>query len=325
MAQRFGGPNSPGGDPRPGGGVPASGAVRRRPVLGARVNLLFAVPFVFAASAFFRDPSGLILHLGVFGLLIGAAWLTREGVLAQDAYDARRIARRPAFPRKMFGAGLMGLGIGLAAGAGMGLMQGAILGLLGGMLHVLSFGPDPMRDKGIDGVDEFQTERVARAVTEAEKRLTEMTQAIARLNDRALSDRLRDFAGQVRPLLRAVENDPRQLSAARRYLGLYLDGARDASIKFADLTARNPDASARAEYLTLLDDLQRNFAARLASFESADRQALDIEMEVLRERLAREGIRPALPTHDPLDPVGDAIARPAPSTTPSPQRGSDHA
>lgn len=324
MAQRFGGPNSPGGDPRPGAGAPVgSGAtrVRSRPPAGARVNLLFVVPFAWALSAFFRDPSGLLLHLGVFALMLGSAWLTREGVIAQAAYDARRIARRPAFPRKIFGAVLMGAGVGLAAGAGMGVMQGAILGALGAALHLMSFGPDPMADKGIEGVDEFQTDRVARAVSEAEKTLGAMTEAVARLQDRALNDRLRDFAGQVRPLLRAVENDPRHLSAARRYLGLYLNGARDAAVKFADLYARNRDASARADFLSLLDDLQKNFAHRLQSLETTDRQALDIEMDVLRERLEREGVRPALPTPDPVDPLAEALQRPAPA----PQKGSDNA
>jgi hypothetical protein len=323
MAQRFGGPNSPGGDPRP-GGTDATRRTRQRPPVGARVNLLFVLPFIFAVSAFFRDPAGLVLHLAVFALMLASAWLTRDGVIAQAAYDARRIARRPAFPRKLFGAVLMGAGIGLAAGAGMGALQGLILGGLGAALHLLSFGPDPLKDKGIggtDGVDAFQTDRVARAVAEAETRLSEMTAAVAKLNDRALNDRLRDFAAQVRLLLRAVENDPRHLGAARRYLGLYLTGARDASAKFADLYARTRDATARRDYLALLDDLQKNFAARLTSLETADRQALEIEMDVLRERLEREGVRPTLPSTDPVDPVGDALARPAPA----PPRGPDHA
>lgn len=317
MAQRFGGPNSPGGDPRPPGSAGRmSGAVRQRPAVGARVNILFVLPFAFAVSAFFRSPSGLILHLAVFALMMASAWMTREGVIAQAAFDARKIARRPALPRKLLGSVLMGLGIGLPVAAGMGIVQGTILGLLGAALHSLAFGTDPMRDKGMaggDGVDAFQTDRVARAVAEAEQRLAEMIEAIARLNDRALNDRLRDFAAQVRPLLRAVEDDPRQLSAARRYLGLYLDGARDATVRLAGLDPRSRDAGARADYLALLDDLQRNFAHRLATLESADRQALDIEIEVLRERLAREGIRPV--------PSGPQ----SPDTPSAPRRGTDHA
>jgi hypothetical protein len=324
MARRFGGPHSPGGDPRAPASQRASasasrpdaapGAVRtrqRNPV-GARVHLLFVLPFAWALTAFFRDPAGLLLHLGVFALLILSAWLTREGVIAHAAYDERRIARRPAFPRKIFGSVAMGLGLTLAGVVGMGPVLAVAVGALGGVLHLMSFGPDPMRNKGMDGVDEFQTDRVARAVAEAERRLTDMTETIGRLNDRHLTDRLRDFAGQVRPLLRAVENDPRQLSGVRRYLGLYLDGAREATTKFADLYARNRDAGARADYMALLDDLQRNFALRLETLQTADRQALDIEMDVLRERLAREGVRPALPTTDTIDPFAEALSRPAP-------------
>lgn len=319
MSQRFGGPNSPGGDPRPGaqGGSATRVRTRQRQPLGARINLMFVLPFAWAITAFFRDPSGLLLHLGVFSALMAAAWMTREGVLAQAAYDERQIARRPAFPRKIFGSVLMGLGLGAAAVAGMGLVPGVVLGVLAGALHLISFGPDPLRDKGMNGVDDFQTDRVARAVSEAETTLGQMTSAIARLNDRALNDRLRDFAGQVRPLLRAVENDPRHLSAARRYLGLYLNGARDASVKFADLYARTRDVGTRAEYLGLLDDLQANFANRLKSLETTDREQLDIEMDVLRERLEREGLRPALPTTEPVDPLIEALNRPAPV----PQKG----
>jgi len=324
MARRFGGPNSPGGDPRPGSADSKSQPIqlRRRNPVGARVNLLFVLPFAWAFTAFFRDPGGLVLHLAVFGLLIFSAWLTREGVIAHAAYDERKIARKPAFPRKILGSVAMGLGLGLAAVIGLGPAQAAVLGLLGAGLHLVSFGPDPLTSKGMDGVDEFQTDRVARAVAEAERSLTAITQAIARLNDRRLADRVRDFAGQVRPLLRAVENDPRQLSAARRYLGLYLTGAREATEKFVDLYARNRDEGARADYLSLLDDLQRNVAHRLETLEDNDRQALDIEMEVLRERLEREGVRPALPAIDtaapPIDPLARATARPAAATQKGP-------
>ena len=81
--------------------TPAPRRVKRVNAAGARVNLLFIVPFLWAFSAFFRDPAGLVQHLAVFALLILSAWLTREGVIAQDAYDQRKIARRPAIPRKI--------------------------------------------------------------------------------------------------------------------------------------------------------------------------------------------------------------------------------
>lgn len=295
MSQRFGGPNSPGGDPRAQGPAGPTGTrvrTRSRSPVGPKVHLLFVVPFIWAATAFFGDTTRLFLNLGVFAILMLSAWLTREGVIAQAAYDERRIARRPAFPRKIAGSIAMGLGLGLAGVTGMGVFAAGALGALGAALHLMSFGPDPMRDKGVEGVDDFQTDRAARAISEAERHLKAMTDAVAGLRDRALNDRLRGFTDQVRPLLRAVENDPRHLSAARRYLGLYLEGAREATLKFADLFGRNRSDAARGDYLALLDDLQRNFTLRVESLENTDRQALDIEMEVLRERLEREGVRP---------------------------------
>lgn len=298
MARRFGGPNSPSGNPRPDtrpGTRPArpSGAPARVNPVGLRVNLLFGLPFLWAVSAFFRDPAGLAQNLGVFALLMLAAWLTREGVIAADAYDQRRVARRPAIPRKIFAAVLTGAGLALAGwGSRFGLAAPVVFGLLGGALHLTAFGLDPLRDKGMEGVDEFQTDRVARAVEGAEAHLRAMSDAILRARDRKAEDRLTLFQTHVRALLRAVEDDPADLTAARRYLGVYLQGARDATVKFADLFTRSRDPAARDEYLALLDDLEQNYLLRTETLRANDRQAMTIEIEVLRERLDREGLKP---------------------------------
>ncbi|MBR3370045.1 MAG: 5-bromo-4-chloroindolyl phosphate hydrolysis family protein [Rhodobacteraceae bacterium] len=285
MSQRFGGRFSPDGNRS----TPASVPVRPHPV-GARVNMLFVLPFAFAIGAFFKDPVGLALNLGAFGALMLAAWLTREGVLAQAAYDMRKVARRPAIPRKIFASVLTGAGLALA-GMADGVVAASIFAVAGGALHFGAFGADPLTDKGMDGVDTFQTDRVARAVEEAETHLSAMQDAIKRSGDRALARRVDSFAGTIRQLFHAVENDPRRLAPARRYLGVYLVGARDATVKFADLYARNRDEQARVDYQALLDDLENRFALRREALLEDDRTDLEIEIEVLRERLEREGLR----------------------------------
>jgi len=301
MARRFGGQYSP-GPPRTGDTKdPAGTGARLSPVkrvnpVGARVNILFIVPFFWAVTAFFRDSAGLMIELGIFALLLLSAWLTREGVVAQDAFDQRRVARRPAIPRKIFGSVVMGAALAVAGFTGDGgVVSAVIFGALGTALHLAAFGPDPLTNKGMEGIDEFQTDRVAKAVEGAEDLLEAMTDAIKRAKDHQVERRLADFQTHARGLLRAVENDPAQLSAARRYLGVYLRGARDATIKFADLYARTQDSQARTEYIELLDDLEENFMLRTETLIDSDRQKLDIEMDVLRERLEREGLRPADP------------------------------
>lgn len=284
MAERFSGRYSP----TPSDEAPAP---RRQGPSRAekRTGWLFLVALPFALKAFFQDPAGLTRNLAAFAVLVLAAWLTREGVRAAEAYDARKTARRPALPRKMTGTVLTALGLGLGAAAG-GEMAAILLGLTGAALHLYAFGPDPMRDKGMEGIDTFQQDRVGRIVAEGEAHLREMRTAAERTGDRQIAARVDRFAITARTLFRTVEEDPRDLTAARRYLGVYLMGARDATIKFADLWARTRDPGARADYEALLDDLETNFARRTSALLTDNRSDLDIEIGVLRDRLKREGV-----------------------------------
>ena len=292
MAKRFGSEFSPNGSIER-GKPPVQVSTSRRAIW--RANVLFFVPLPLAFRAFFKDPEGLALNLLAFGVLILAAWLTRDGVKAQVAYDERRVARRPAIPRKIFGSALTGIGLFIAGYASGGMFSALIFGLLGVVLHGLTFGPDPMKDKGMEGIDGFQTERVARVVDKAEEHLAEMSDAILRAGDRKLEDRVAQFQITAREMFHTVEDDPRDLTAARKYLSVYLQGARDATVKFADLYARTRDPKAREDYAALLTDLEENFAAKTEKLMLDDRSDLDVEIEVLRERLQREGIRPTGP------------------------------
>lgn len=286
MAQRYGGKYSPDGA-KPGQSHPFDG---QRPTrAGFRANLLFVLPFLFAWRAFLGEPADLIAGLGSFALLMLAAWLTREGILAQEAYDSRTAARRPAIPRKIFGSVLMGAGLGLATFfSGHGPLIAGALGLIGAVLHLAAFGPDPLTDKGAEGIDAFQSDRVATAVDEGEKYLRAMRDAILRAGDRKLEARVDRFAATARQMFRTVESDPRDLTAARKYLGVYLMGARDATVKFADLYARGRDPQALTDYAALLDDLETNFADRTAKLLENGRTDLDVEISVLRDRLKME-------------------------------------
>lgn len=293
MAQRFGGKYSPDTPPQPSGTIPPE----RRPRIEHRQEgwpfWIVAAALPFLPMAFGDGPVALARGLVAFALIVASAWMTREGLRAEAAFEARKVARRPALPRKLLGAVLLGLGLACGAQSPeMGLAGAAVIGLIGLGLGVVAFGFDPARDKGMEGIDTFQQDRVARVVEEGEKYLAAMQGAIARAGDRQLEARVAQFATTAQALFRAVEEDPGDLSAARRYMGVYLEGARDATVKFADLWSQTRDAQARADYAALLDDLESNFTARTRSLIENGREGLEIEIDVLRDRLAREGVRP---------------------------------
>lgn len=298
MAQKFGGKYSLDGNTQT-----EHGSAQRNSfdganpdAAGARSNVLFAPAIVLLATTF--SDGAIPLALGLFGAgaLLLAAWLLRGGLRAEAEYDARKIARRPAIPRKMMASALTGVGALLAVMAhsnSFDILSPLIFGAATAALHLAAFGIDPMKHKGMEGIDTFQQDRVSRAVNEAESHLSAMSDAILRARNRRMEKRLEQFQRTARELFRTVEEDPRDLTAARKYLGVYLRGARDATEKFADIYARTGDAQARTDYAALLDDLEENFSARTRKMLLDDRSDLNVEIEVLRERLQREGVRPS--------------------------------
>ena len=292
MAQRFGGKYSPDGDQTT-GSANREAAVDQRAIqaAGSRGRLLYVPPILLVLTSLNNGPTTLVTALIGGGVLTLAAWLLQEGLRAEAAYDMRRIARRPALPRKMLASALTGIGVAIAAFTGdSGVIGSVLYGVAALGLHVAAFGIDPLKDKRMEGVDTFQQDRVARVVDTAEAHLDVMKSQIAALGDRKLELRVAGFQAIARRMIRTVEEDPRDLTGARKFLGVYLMGARDATIKFVDLYQRNKDPDARTKYEALLDDLEQNFAARTEKMLLDDRSDMDIEINVLRDRLQREGV-----------------------------------
>jgi len=296
MAKRFGGQYSPdpaANDVEAPPAMPAEASFRgRSPArFGARINILFILPLLVFLTAFFQPVTEMVTDLAGGAVLLLAAWLLRDGVRAEDAYNERKVARRPAIPRKIFASVLTGVGVGLLIFGGQwNVLSAPVIGLVAAGLHLFSFGLDPLKDKGMEGIDKFQSDRVARKVEEAETLLSGMGDAIKRAGDRQLEARVEAFQATARDMFRTVEEDPRDLTQARKYLGVYLQGARDATVKFADIYGRDRDPAVRADYVTLLDDLETNFSARTQKMLLSDRSDLDVEIDVLRERLTRDSL-----------------------------------
>jgi hypothetical protein len=295
-AQRYGGRHSPAGS-RP-DGAPPPPAFRGRPAarvsIRARAMYLLPLPLLFAGiGAIRRGAAGeMLAEIGGFAGLMLAAWLLNEGLRAEAAFEARKVAKPPALPRKLVAAVLTGVavfGVGFAS-LSQGVLGSAAFGVVAALAQLAAFGLDPMRAKGIEGADAFATERVAKAIDAAEALVRETTAAAARLGDRRMEGRIDRICDQAREVFRVIENDPRDLARARVFLNVYLRGLRDATVKLADLKGRGGDRAAEAKFEALLGDLESSFATQRTHLLEDNRSDLDVEIEVLRERLQQDGL-----------------------------------
>ncbi|MGB0498911.1 MAG: 5-bromo-4-chloroindolyl phosphate hydrolysis family protein [Rubricella sp.] len=299
VAKRFGGKHSPGGS-RPEAAPVRTSRWDDRPVArGSKGSLiLFAAPtpllFSGIGEVMQGDPVGIVVELGAYAILMGSAWVIRDGVRAEQEFDARRVARPPKVPRKILGSIGTGAGVALAAAFAwpLGIVAGVAMGGLAAGAAILAFGLDPMKAKGLDGQSDFERDRVANAVDRAEALLAELVAEADRSGDRAVRARIDGLVSAARGVIRAVEEDPRDLPRARKFLGLYITGARDATAKFADIWTRSRDPQARESFESVIDDLETTFLAHRERLLIEDRTDLDIEIDVIRHRLQQEGLQP---------------------------------
>ena len=325
-ARRFGGTYSnrsaaaPGGSAdRPGEQTPDAGAkpgaqaasgpgAKPAPAVSPGLRGRKASSFSWRVLGLYIAPSGLLLPgliallsadlprigwaLGGYALMIGGAWMTGQGLKAEAAFAERLVAKPPAFPRKLFGAAMIGIALMLVmyVGIDVGLLPALFYGGLAVAAHLYAFGIDPMKAKGVTAVDGADVSHVAERLEQAEDVVSQTVAAARQLGDRALESRVDDLAFAARDILREIQADPRDFRRARTFLSVHLVGLRDATRKY--VTARHKGAAdMRAEYVDLLSDLETSFARQRETLLVDDRVDLEIEIEVLRDRLKEENLR----------------------------------
>lgn len=285
-AQRFGGAHSPGATKR-------SAWANRAPRRGSlRATLLYVFPSFLPLAALFTgslmESAQLLMSWGV---LMAGAGATREGVKAARAYEARAVASPPAIPRKLIGAALTGLGVGLTAFTGdSSIMESGLWTAVAGGLHLGAFGLDPMRAKGLNGLEGEALDRAVTKLETARRLVGEMIEAAESTGDAEIVTRVRRLADSAEATLEKLEREPQEMNRARRFLAVYLVGARDATVRYSQHVSELEDAEARARYVALLVDLERQFDAPRLAIEEKRQVALDVEIDVLRERLRMEGV-----------------------------------
>lgn len=269
--------------------------VKTRLMLRTRAMFLVPMPLLFMGlySAVTGSAIEMAGRFGGFALYMLAAWLLMEGQKAQHAYEARDVAKPPVIPRKLFASVLTGVAVAVTSLFGFlpvlnEPVSGAVYAVIAALLHSISFGLDPMKSKGLAGYSRQDAARLLAALERGEQLLDETLSAASTFPNRKLQQQVAALVEEARAVFRAIEKDPRDLDRSRKFMAVYLQGARDATVKLANLKAQNPQQD-YADYQRLLTDLQQQFVQQQQRLLHNDRTELDVEVEVLRDRIKQEG------------------------------------
>ncbi len=229
-----------------------------------------------------------------WGLIAGAALLTRQGFADLGAGRERRFSRGWRLPLKNLAAAALGLGTAVAAvgGAGYLLSVGVAFGAVAVLGYHLTYGLEAMRiGRRLPARSDREARAVADALAEAEGRLINIERAAAAIGNPELRLRLSRIAGQGRGMLEQIAERPTDLRRARRFLTVFLEGTEQVSDGYVRSHHHVDSPELEQNFRNVLVTIEDQFVRQRERLRQADVLDLDVQIEVLKKQLEQEGIR----------------------------------
>ena len=280
----------------------AERSTRMRQSLGATgaSMILYILPVPLLGKAVYEllwqgRFGGFAISLALFALFIFGASVARRGIQRDMDFKQRKIARASGAPFKIMGgaviAGATFLTGWLAAAQSLPVALAIGLGALLGFF--LTYGIDARGEKGVDAASGVSVQEVQEALAEARGRIGAIEEAAKKLTGTTayeLRRKIRDVVAAASKVLQLIEEDPRDLRRARKFLHVYLDGAKTVTENYANTSAKAPSPDLEARFNSVLDDMKKTCEEQYAKLLENDTLDLDAQIEVLKLRLTKEGL-----------------------------------
>ena len=275
-----------------------SGAPRfiRQPV-SPHGLFLFLLPLplllIVIRSIFTGNTNDLIPGVVASLIYFYGAWITRRGLSIEKEYARRKVSVPPTLPRKLIGACLFGIATfivskfirdhDLAFATFMG--AGALIGL------ILAYGRDPNKEKTAKNVPHgYSTGDVVAALEEAEAKIVDIENARRQIRNLEMKKHLHIITGQACEILGIIEEDPKDLRKATKFLHTYLTGAKRVTEGYVKATRHAHNNELSDNFREVLVNIENVFSEQKQKLIDNDVLDVDIQIEVLNTRLEKEGV-----------------------------------
>jgi 5-bromo-4-chloroindolyl phosphate hydrolysis protein len=235
---------------------------------------------------------GIIVNASGFALYIFAAWCLRQGLQTEVAYARNTITRALPWPLKKLAAGLVALATGLIAWLGVQQTFPVALMFAGGAFlgMYLSYGFDLHSQRKIADAQGYSGDEIVRMLTESSQIIRSIEQANEKIRNTELNQRIEHICAIADRILAEIESDPRDIRRARKFLNVYLDGARQVTEGYAKTHQHTQSGQLEQNFRNVLETIESVFQEQHQKLLEEDVFDLDVKIEVLTTQLKREGI-----------------------------------
>jgi hypothetical protein len=249
---------------------------------------LFLVPLFISVvkSLFSSDYSGFMLGGLGFLMLLGSVTMAKRGFDYSIAYEKAKLAKAPKTPLKTLAA--VGLGVtsfylSFFVG-GKEILPSLFVGILAPVGFWLYYGLDPKKDK-LGSIKGVSAELVLETIHEANRKLTDIRSDMGKIHDTQLHEKLTIATQKADTILDVIQEDPKDIRVARKFLIVYIDGIAKVTDAYTQLDEEDIAAETREKLSVLLDDVEERFNIELQRLKANNHFDLDVQIDVLKEQI----------------------------------------
>ncbi|MCB1802136.1 MAG: 5-bromo-4-chloroindolyl phosphate hydrolysis family protein [Gammaproteobacteria bacterium] len=266
----------------------------RKRRIGLRGTLLYilAAPLLLAAVAYLATGElvAAAVSAAAFAMIALGARLNRRGMLERLTAPERLFAPVSRFPFQHLALVLVSVGTALAASvAGHSHVGGIVFGLIAAAGFHLAYRLPPARDRGTSARPRIEDAALRSRLQQAEERIVAIERAALSIGNAELEGRLMRIAHHGRALLEQLAQQPDDVFRSRRFLNVHLEGAERVAVGYARTHRLLPGGVLENRFRNVLEQIESAFISQRQQLARKDATDLDVQIEVLRKQLQREG------------------------------------
>jgi 5-bromo-4-chloroindolyl phosphate hydrolysis protein len=249
---------------------------------------LFLIPlFLSVVLALFNTNIKAFILNGIsFFLFLAVARLAKKGFLEESRYHAATFAKAPKVPYKMIAGYLLGGATFFTAfvTGGQPFIKSVFLALIATIGYYLFYGFDPKKDK-FDNLGDVSAEFVLETIKEANIKLSAIKKDMQDIKDTVLYEKLNIAVSKAKNILQTIQEDPKDVRIARKFLIVYIDGIARVTDAYTALEEKEINPETKEKLHTLMDDVEVRFDKELTRLKNNNAFDLDVHIDVLKEQI----------------------------------------
>ena len=249
---------------------------------------IFLIPLFIAItiSLLMLKVKYFIANIIAFVLFFATAKANSIGLAQELEYYTKTLTKAPKIPYKLIAGVLLGISTFFSASiAGyQNLFIGIFLGVIASIGYFLYYGFDPRADK-LTNIGDISAEFVLETLATARGKLKSIEEDMTHIKDTKLTSQLRVAINKAYEILKNIEEDPKDVRVARKFIIVYIDGIKKVTKSYIELDEKDITYETKDKLYTLLSAVEDRFEKEILRLKRNNQFDLDVNIDVLQEQI----------------------------------------